>query len=919
MKTIIISITFLLGAGVSLFAADETRPNIVLIISDDQAWTDYGFMGHADIQTPHLDQLAGRGLLFQRGYVAAPLCRPSLASMATGLYPFQHGITGNDVDGYNQRAELDLPLREAFHQHPTFIKALTASGYLAHQSGKWWEGSWQDGGFTHGMTHGDPTRGGRHGDAGLKIGRAGMQPVTDFIDLAVAQEKPFLLWYAPLLPHTPHNPPQRLLQKYTKKGRAQDVAKYYAMCEWFDETCGELLDYLDQKQITDNTLVLYICDNGWAAPSTNRDDPNQKLWKGYAQRSKSSPYENGIRTPIMVCWPGQVKPDRVTDFAHAIDLFPTIAAAAGLEVPANLTGINLLDAAARQRRQRIFGVCHATHNMTIGDPDNTLQYLWCVEGEWKLLVRYQGQDTTQYRNLHVWDKAPQRLFNLKDDPHEKNDLAKKHPQIVQRLKQAIESWRQSAAVPAERREVPRPDATGRSKPNVLLIAVDDLNDWIGCMSRPERAEGGEHPQAKTPHIDRLARQGVLFSNAHCQSPVCNPSRASLMTSLYPGTSGIYFLNPDLGKSPVATKNTLLPQRFLEEGYYVTGAGKLFHGGQNQKYLPNYGGNFGGLGPMPKQKISSYPGHPLWDWGAYPQRDRQMPDHRIASWAEQRLAEKHDRPLWMGVGFYRPHVPQYVPKKWFDLYPLDTLQLPKTMADDLQDISPYGIDLTRLKHVAPTHEWVTANQQWKPLVQSYLACVSFVDAQVGRVLAALQTSQLADNTYVVLFSDHGFHLGEKQRWAKRSIWQDGAGVPLIITGPGIAKGKTCDKPVQLLDIYPTLLELTGLQPDPKLEGHSLAPLLKNPAADWPHVARSSFGPGNVAIISEDFRFIRYNDGSEELYDRQADPHEWTNLAQDPANQNVLQQHRAWLPTTYHPVLGTGSTGHKAFQAAEENRR
>ncbi|MDH3718121.1 MAG: sulfatase [Planctomycetota bacterium] len=453
----------------------------------------------------------------------------------------------------------------------------------------------------------------------------------------------------------------------------------------------------------------------------------------------------------------------------------------------------------------------------------------------------------------------------------------------------------------------------------MLIAVDDLNDWIGCLSRPELAEGGGHPQAKTPNMDRLAGQGVLFTNAHCQSPVCNPSRASLMTSLYPSSSGIYFLSPDLKASPVASKSTLMPRRFQEEGYYVTGAGKLFHGGQNKKYLPNYGGNFGGVGPSPKKKISSYPGHPLWDWGAYPQRDEQMPDYKIASWAEQRLAETQDRPLWMGVGFYRPHVPQLVPQKWFDLYPLETLQLPKTMADDLQDISSYGIDLTRLKHVAPTHEWVTQNQQWKPLVQSYLACVSFVDAQVGRVLSALETSDYGDNTYVVLFSDHGFHLGEKERWAKRSIWQDGAGVPLIIAGPGIAKGKICDKPVQLLDIYPTLLELTGLADDPKLEGHSLSPLLKNPQADWPHVARSSFGPGNVAIISEDFRYIRYNDGSQELYDRKTDPHEWMNLAHNPAKKNVLRQHRAWLPTTYHPALGTGSTGHQAYQAAEENRR
>ena len=366
--------------------------------------------------------------------------RPSLASIATGLYPFQHGITGNDVNGHDNRAELDVPLREAFHKLPTFIKALTSNGYLAHQSGKWWEGSYQDGSFTHGMTHGDPKRGGRHGDVGLKIGRKGMKPVTDFIDMAITEEKPFLLWYAPFLPHTPHNPPKRLLDKYTQEGRPQDVARYYAMCEWFDETCGELLGYLDKKKITSNTLILYICDNGWAAPSTNIDDPHQKLWKGYAQRSKSSPYENGIRTPIMVSWPGHVKPDRVEDFAHAIDFFPTIAAAAGVEAPTHLPGINLMDAESRKGRERVFGVCHSTHNMTIGDPDDTQQYLWCVEGQWKLIVRYHGKDTTKYHNLHVWDNAPVRLFNLKDDPHEQNDLAVQQPAIVKRLTETIELW-----------------------------------------------------------------------------------------------------------------------------------------------------------------------------------------------------------------------------------------------------------------------------------------------------------------------------------------------------------------------------------------------------------------------------------------------------------------------------------------------
>ncbi len=267
-----------------------------------------------------------------------------------------------------------------------------------------------------------------------------MKPITDFIELAVSEEKPFLLWYAPLLPHTPHNPPARLLKKYSLPSRAPDLAKYYAMCEWFDETCGTLLRYLDEKGLTENTMVIYICDNGWAATSTNADDPNQKLWKSYALRSKGSPYENGIRTPIMVSWPGQIKPQRVSDLAHAIDVFPTIAAAAGLKPPAELPGINLLDEKARRARKTVYGVCNSVHNMSPGLPDDTLQYRWCVNGDWKLLLRHFGRDTTKYRNLHAWDAAKLRLYNLKEDPHERNDLASSRPEIADRLIKKIEAW-----------------------------------------------------------------------------------------------------------------------------------------------------------------------------------------------------------------------------------------------------------------------------------------------------------------------------------------------------------------------------------------------------------------------------------------------------------------------------------------------
>ncbi len=440
MNTRCLALALLAGLLTTLESKAKTPPNIVFILSDDQAWADYGFMGHSENKTPNLDALADQSLVFERGYVAAPLCRPSLASMLTGRYPFMHGITGNDVDGRNKRAELDVPMREQFHTHPSFVRMLTTNGYLAHQSGKWWEGSWQDGGFTHGMTHGDPGRGGRHGDQGLSIGRKSMQPIKDFIAMAIKKQQPFLTWYAPFLPHTPHNPPSHLLKKYTVAGRSADVAKYYAMCEWFDTTCGELLGYLEEKKIRENTLIIYICDNGWAATSTNRNDPAQKLWKSYAQRSKSSPYEKGIRTPIMLSWPGHVKRGHVQHLAHAIDLFPTIAAAAGLQIKGKLPGINLLNEQARGDRQRVFGVCHSVYNMTPGNPDGTLQYLWCVENEWKLLLRYNGLDTTRYRQLHIWDKAPVRLYNLKNDPHEKNELSAMHPEIVKRLRRAIRTW-----------------------------------------------------------------------------------------------------------------------------------------------------------------------------------------------------------------------------------------------------------------------------------------------------------------------------------------------------------------------------------------------------------------------------------------------------------------------------------------------
>ena len=445
------------------------------------------------------------------------------------------------------------------------------------------------------------------------------------------------------------------------------------------------------------------------------------------------------------------------------------------------------------------------------------------------------------------------------------------------------------------------------RPNILLISVDDLNDWVGCLQG--------HPQAQTPHIDRLAARGTLFANAHCQSPVCNPSRASMLTGRYPHSTGVYFLSPDLQSAPALTGVLTLPEAFAATGYQTLAIGKIFHG-RDERFFQQYGGTNGGFGPRPEHKLSQPHGHPLWDWGAFPESDEQMPDMIAAKWAVQKLKQKFSSPFFMAVGFYRPHVPMFAPQKWFDRHPRNHLALPQVLVDDRSDLSQYAIDLTNLNHVSPTHEWMTAAGQWRHAVQSYLASCTFVDHCVGMVLDALKAGPHRDNTIIVLFSDHGFHLGEKQRWAKRSLWEDGTRVPLIIAAPGYQSGRRTDRPAELLDVYPTLLELAGVKSDPEQQGQSLVPLLNNPNQKWEHPAITSFGPGNFAIRTTRYRYIQYRDGSQELYDHQTDPDEWNNLAANPALRSVVKILSDYIPRQQHPLLPGDSTGHKAFTAANE---
>lgn len=424
------------------FAVQADQPNIVLILSDDQSWTDYSFMGHEHIETPHLDKLAEKSAVFTRGYVPTALCRPSLMTLATGLYTHQHKISGNDpahnlADPKKQKVKYDqlrAQLIANIDKHPTIAGLLGEAGYLSHQSGKWWEGNYKRGGFTHGMTRGFPQPGGRHGDDGLKIGREGMKPVFDFIDHSIEEEKPFYVWYAPFLPHTPHNPPKELFEKYAAKVESDHVARYYAMCEWFDDTCGELIDYLDEKGQTENTLIVYVCDNGWIQSENKR---------GYAPRSKQSCNEGGVRQPTMFSWPGKIKAgDRGEQLCSSVDIVPTMLAAAGVEIPDNLPGLNLLtslESGEASPRNEVLGEGFAHDIADLENPDETLLYRWIVEGKWKLILTYDGV-VGRYKSSHPREEKRPQLFDILADPHEENNVAKDHPEVVAQLAKKIADW-----------------------------------------------------------------------------------------------------------------------------------------------------------------------------------------------------------------------------------------------------------------------------------------------------------------------------------------------------------------------------------------------------------------------------------------------------------------------------------------------
>ncbi len=431
---------------------------------------------------------------------------------------------------------------------------------------------------------------------------------------------------------------------------------------------------------------------------------------------------------------------------------------------------------------------------------------------------------------------------------------------------------------------------GQKKPNVLLIAVDDLNSWVGCLDG--------HPDTKTPNIDRLAENAMLFTNAHCQGTMCNPSRISIMWGKRPSTTGFYSNRYPVYKVPQFLKqNTSLTKHFKNNGYTTLTSGKVYHA----SWIPK--DEFDIVGPRPPQwqkkldkavnkKPKQY--HSVWDFGPQKYPEEKFIDYTVASWGVEQLVKTYDKPFFCALGFYRPHVPFFPPKRVYDLF--SHVKLPAVKENDWVDIpnAAKGITLNNIK--IPGHEWMLGDNRWHKAVQSYLACVNWVDSQIGRVLDALEKSPNAKNTIIVFYTDHGYHLGEKQRWSKFSLWENTTNVPLIIKVPNGLKGK-CTKPVELLSIYPTLIDICGISPNQNIEGTSLAPLLKNPQVDWPYAAISTLGQNNHSIRDERWRYILYADGSEELYDHKRDPNEWNNLIfkeKSTTHQNIVNRLKMFIP-------------------------
>ena len=429
-----------------------------------------------------------------------------------------------------------------------------------------------------------------------------------------------------------------------------------------------------------------------------------------------------------------------------------------------------------------------------------------------------------------------------------------------------------------------------TKMNVLFIAVDDLNHWVNYF--------GRNKQTKTPNLDRLSAMGMSFTNAHCAAPVCCPSRAAVMSGLRPSTSGVYG-NQDDWRLGIPREITM-PTFFRKNGYNVMAGGKIYHGRNYDRedefdfYYHSPRNDFN------KKLVNKGVEGAGMNWGEIDDGDEALSDYHVATWASEELSKKHDKPQFLAVGFTKPHLPWNVPKKYFDMFPVESIELPPYQEDDLNDIPKEGV---RMANPDFDHTKIKSKTEWKQAIRAYLANIAYVDAQIGRVLDAYEKSPEKDNTIILLWGDHGWNLGEKHHWRKAVLWEESTRSPLIWVVPGMTKpGSKCEKTTDFMSFYPTLSELNGLEKPLHLEGLSTVSLLKNPNAEWNTPALTTMNENNHSIRSSKFRYTRYAQGGEEFYDETKDPYEWKNLIGDKTIEADKEKLSKFLPKINKKPVG-----------------
>jgi len=868
-------------AGAAAAAPPSRRPNVVLVISDDQHWRDYGFMGHPHLRTPNLDRLARESLVFRRGYVPSSLCCPSLASLVSGRYPHEHRIVGNDppeppgVPRQSPAGQAAFEAgRERMNRHldawPTLPRLLAASGYRSLQTGKWWQGDFSRGGFSAGMTKGE-----RHGDEGLAIGRSTMQPIKDFIGRCQEDGSPFFVWYAPMLPHDPHDPPADLVEHYSSATDSVHVARYWGNVERFDRTVGDLLEHLDREQLAADTLVVYVTDNGWI------QDPGSPR---FAPRSKLSPYDGGLRTPIMLRRPGTVEPRMSDALASTVDILPTVLAACGIAAPAGLPGVNLLDDAAVAARKQLFGAC-STHTLVdVDDPARSLLWRWTVRERWKLIVpaapaadkafpSRQGRPIDE-SSRDRYERGEVELYDIAADPDERTDLAAAHPDLVASLRADLDGWWNPAAAAGE---PPAAAAPPRRRPNLLVFLAHHLGARdLGCTGSTFY---------RTPAIDRLAADGMRFVRGYAAGPVCSPTRAALMTGRHPARVRITNFIPGDRRGKLLPADSLhalpdeevtIPQLLRESGYACGIFGKWHLGPVDA--LQRHGFDVAGsttVGP-----------------GSGPPDD-PMHARAIANQAAGFIAAHRDRPFFCYVPLHSVHVPLTARQ---ELVAAETLRARALSTATIREVAE-GDRMTRAVQDLPV----------------YAAMIREMDEAVATVLAAVETAGLAPDTLVVFTSDNGgLATAEGSptsnlplRAGKGYLYEGGIRVPLIVRWPGVARpGTTCDVPVTTLDVAATLADAGGIVRPPAhlLDGTSLAPLLAAtgplPERDlvwhYPHYSNQGGRPaaaliaGDGAAPGREKLIEHVEDGRVELFDLAVDEGERHDLAAErPARATELR--------------------------------